>query len=148
MASYVFICLFERPINREGATERKEIFHPLVYSPGGCNSQIWARMKTGTRIFITSPTWVTGTQVLGPSSAAFPGTRQETGSEEQLGLRTRTLIGDEGIASCGLIYYATLAPIYGLFCLAFYFFNSLMFSKVIHVAACIMGFSFLFMAYL
>lgn len=38
--------------------------------PDGCKSQSWIRQKTGAQNSIQCPTWVTGGQVLEPSSAS------------------------------------------------------------------------------
>lgn len=36
------------------------MFHVLIYSPNACNSQCWARLKSGARNSLWSSTWIWG----------------------------------------------------------------------------------------
>lgn len=50
----------------------REIFHPLVYFPNGCDSQGWARLKPKPSTHLGLSKWVTGAEAFGPSSTAVP----------------------------------------------------------------------------
>lgn len=56
---------------RKGESEREEIFHPLIQFPKSYNSKSWGDLKPRTRSFKV-PHLGAGSQVLGPSSDAFP----------------------------------------------------------------------------
>lgn len=54
--------------------ESRDIFHQLVYSPDGQNGQGWTMVKLGAKHCASeSSTWVAGSKILWPPSAAFLG---------------------------------------------------------------------------
>ncbi|XP_051678270.2 C2 domain-containing protein 3 isoform X3 [Oryctolagus cuniculus] len=62
---------------QRGGGREEGAFHPLVYSPDGCNGQSCTNLKPGARSFLQVPHVGAGAQTLGPSSTAFPGHSRE-----------------------------------------------------------------------
>lgn len=92
----------------------EQILYPLIHSSDGQRNWGWSGQKSLEFSQSSSPIWVAGTQILGPSSAAYQTHLQEAGLKMEKPGSKSALWHGRGILSSGLYYCSTWHSLHSL----------------------------------